>query len=205
MLISLFENKMGLKIGITGGIGVGKSIVTKLFKVLGIATYDADKEAKDIMIKSDDVRKALIETFGEEVYFEDGSLNRVWLSSRVFKDEAELKKLNAIVHPAVIKAAEDWAAAQQGPYSLKEAALLFESGSYKSLDYCILVSSPEDVRIQRVMERDKVSEEEVRHRMSKQMPEKEKEALADFIIFNDDQHSLIEQVMSLHQQFLSSK
>lgn len=196
---------MGLKIGITGGIGVGKSLVSKIFKILAVPTYDADKEAKDIMIRSEAVRAALIETFGPEVYFEDGTLNRVWLSSRVFKDEVELKKLNSIVHPAVIKAAEDWAAAQSSPYSLKEAALLFESGSYRSLDYCILVSSPEELRIQRVMQRDQVDEEEVRRRISKQMPEKEKEALADFIIYNDDDHSLIKQVMALHQQFLSSK
>ena len=196
---------MGLKIGITGGIGVGKSLVTKIFKILAVPTYDADKEAKDIMVRSEAVRAALLKTFGSEVYFEDGTLNRTWLSSRVFKDEAELQKLNAIVHPAVIKAAEDWAAAQSAPYSLKEAALLFESGSYRSLDYCILVSSPEELRIQRVMQRDQVDEEEVRRRMSKQMPEKEKEALADFIIYNDDDHSLIKQVMALHQQFLSSK
>lgn len=192
---------MGLKIGITGGIGVGKSMVSRIFKVLGVPTYDADREAKDIMVKSDAVRAALIETFGAEVYFPDASLNRAWLAKKVFSDAKELEKLNAIVHPAVIKDAEDWAAAQTTLYSVKEAALLFESGSYKSLDYCILVSSPEALRIKRVMDRDQVSEEEVRRRISKQMPEAEKEKLADFIIHNDEDHSLIEQVMHLHQRF----
>lgn len=195
---------MGLKIGITGGIGVGKSVVARIFKILGVPTYDADKEAKAIMYTNDQVRAALIDTFGKEVYHADGSLDRAWLSARVFSNETELKKLNAIVHPAVIQAGEDWADAQTTAYSLKEAALLFESGSYKALDYCILVSSPEDVRIQRVMARDGVTEAEVRQRMSKQMPDAEKEALADFIIYNDDEHSLIEQVMQLHQQFLSN-
>ena len=194
---------MGLKIGITGGIGVGKSVVARIFKVLGIPTYDADKEAKDIMVKNDAVRNSLISTFGSETYFEDGSLNREWLSRRVFSNSEELKKLNAIVHPAVIKDGEDWAAAQTSLYSVKEAALLFESGSYKSLDFNILVSSPLEVRIERVMERDRVDREEVMRRIGKQMPEKEKEELCDFIIYNDDEHSLIEQVMDLHQRFIS--
>lgn len=193
---------MGLKIGITGGIGVGKSVVTRIFKVLGIPTYDADKEAKDIMVKSDAVRQALIKTFGEETYFPDLTLNRAWLAKKVFSDAKELAKLNAIVHPAVIKDAEDWAEAQTSLYSVKEAALLFESGSYKSLDYTILVTSPEALRIERVMKRDQVTEEEVRGRMAKQMPESEKEKLADFIVYNDDEHSLIEQVMKLHEQFI---
>lgn len=195
---------MGLKIGITGGIGVGKSVVTRIFKVLGIPTYDADKEAKDIMVKSDAVRQALIKTFGEETYFPDHALNRAWLAKKVFSDTKELAKLNAIVHPAVIKDAEDWAEAQTSIYSVKEAALLFESGSYKSLNYTILVTSPEALRIARVMKRDQVTEEEVRGRMAKQMPESEKEKLADFIVYNDDEHSLIEQVMKLHEQFIKA-
>lgn len=196
---------MGLKIGITGGIGVGKSVVTKIFKVLGIPTYDADREAKDIMVKNDAVRHSLMQTFGKEVYFEDGSLNREWLGKRVFSDAEELKKLNAIVHPAVIKDGEDWAAAQTSIYSVKEAALLFESGSYKALDFTILVVSPLELRIERVMQRDKVDRQEVLRRINKQMPEEEKEKLSDCIVYNDDEHSLIEQVMELHQKFIQGK
>lgn len=196
---------MGLKIGITGGIGVGKSVVTKIFKLLGIPTYDADKEAKDIMIKNDAVRDALISAFGSEVYFVDGSLNREWLGKRVFSNSVELKKLNAIVHPAVIQDADDWANSQTSTYSVKEAALLFESGSYKKLDINILVVSPLELRIKRVMERDRVDREEVLRRISKQMPEEEKEKLADYLIYNDDEHSLIDQVIDLHQKFNSAK
>ena len=196
---------MGLKIGITGGIGVGKSVVTKIFKVLGIPTYDADREAKDIMVKNDAVRQSLMKTFGKEVYFEDGSLNREWLGKRVFSDADELKKLNAIVHPAVIKDGEDWAVAQTSIYSVKEAALLFESGSYKALDFTILVVSPLELRIERVMQRDKVDREEVLRRINKQMPEEEKEKLSNCIVYNDDEHSLIEQVMELHQEFIQGK
>ncbi|WP_254527951.1 MULTISPECIES: dephospho-CoA kinase [unclassified Sphingobacterium] len=196
---------MGLKIGITGGIGVGKSVVTKIFKILGIPTYDADREAKDIMVKNDAVRQSLMKTFGKEVYFEDGSLNREWLGKRVFGDAEELKKLNAIVHPAVIKDGEDWAAAQTSIYSVKEAALLFESGSYKALDFTILVVSPLDLRIERVIQRDKVDREEVLRRINKQMPAEEKEKLSDCIVYNDDEHSLIEQVMELHQKFIQGK
>ena len=196
---------MGLKIGITGGIGVGKSVVTKIFKILGIPTYDADREAKDIMVKNDAVRQSLMKTFGKEVYFEDGSLNREWLGKRVFGDAEELKKLNAIVHPAVIKDGEDWAVAQTSIYSVKEAALLFESGSYKALDFTILVVSPLELRIERVMQRDKVDREEVLGRINKQMPEEEKEKLSDCIVYNDDEHSLIEQVMELHQKFIQGK
>lgn len=196
---------MGLKIGITGGIGVGKSVVTKIFKVLGIPTYDADREAKDIMVKNDAVRQSLMQTFGKEVYFEDGSLNREWLGKRVFSDAEELKKLNAIVHPAVIKDGEDWAAAQTSIYSVKEAALLFESGSYKALDFTILVVSPLELRIERVMQRDKVDRQEVLRRINKQMPEEEKEKLSDCIVYNNDEHSLIEQVMELHQKFIQGK
>ncbi len=192
---------MGLKIGITGGIGTGKSMIARVFKLLGVPTYDADTEAKLIMIKNEEVKKQLIKTFAEQVYFEDGSLNRAWLAERVFSDEEQLKKLNAIVHPAVIQAAEDWANAQTTLYSLKEAALLFESGSYRSLDYTILVVSPENLRVERVMDRDHISETEVRARMAKQMPENEKMKLADYMIYNDSDHSIIEQVMHLHEQF----
>lgn len=196
---------MGLKIGITGGIGVGKSVVTKIFKVLGIPTYDADREAKDIMVKNDAVRHSLMQTFGKEVYFEDGSLNRELLGKRVFSDADELKKLNAIVHPAVIKDGEDWGAAQTSIYSVKEAPLLFESGSYKAMDFNILVVSPLELRIERVMQRDKVDRQEVLRRINKQMPEEEKEKLSDCIVYNDDEHSLIEQVMELHQKFIQGK
>ncbi|GGH13855.1 dephospho-CoA kinase [Sphingobacterium alkalisoli] len=191
-----------LRIGITGGIGTGKSFVSKIFKSMGIPFYDADKEAKNIMSKSDIVRRGLINAFGAKSYNRDGALNRKWLADKVFKDPEKLQILNSIVHPVVIQNSKDWADKQRGAYSLKEAALLYESGSYKSLDYTILIAAPLDLRIKRVMKRDEISEEEVLDRMSKQMSEEEKEKYADFIIINDEIVPLLSQVLDIHHIFL---
>jgi len=193
---------MGLKIGITGGIGSGKSYVAKIFKALGVPFYDADKEAKALMNTSQQLREALTKAFGEEVYSSDGSLDRAYLSSLVFADQEKLRRLNSIVHPLVIQHGEDWSRAQIYPYSLKEAALLFESGSYQKLDYTILVSAPEDERVARVMRRDNVSKEQVQQRMRQQMNDKDKEKLADFVIINDGVKPLLPQVLHLHDKFL---
>lgn len=193
-----------IKVGITGGIGSGKSFVAKVFKTMGIPFYDADKEAKTLMWRSEVIRNGLIQAFGAEVYFEDGTLNRKWLSNQVFNNSDQLELLNSIVHPVVIQDAVDWADAQTSPYSLKEAALLFESGSYKTLDYTILVIAPEDLRIERVMQRDGVTREEVMNRINKQMPEDEKRKLADFIIVNDGIQPLIPQIYTIHKQLIST-
>lgn len=193
---------MTLKVGITGGIGTGKSFVSKIFKTMGIPFYDADLEAKLIMVKDNNIRMALVKAFGPETYFEDGSLNRVYLSKQVFDNSQRLEMLNNIVHPAVIRAGVDWSNAQNGPYSLKEAALLYESGSYKKLDYTILVTAPEELRIARVMKRDKVSREEVLNRIQKQMPEEEKLKFADFVIHNDEQQPLLPQIINIHHTLL---
>lgn len=189
-----------IKVGITGGIGSGKSFIAKIFKTMCVPFYDADKEAKEIMNNNPVVREGLINVFGEEVYFEDGSLNRKWLSAQVFNNPTRLQQLNNIVHPIVIQDAVDWSNAQTTCYNLKEAALLFESGSYKTLDYTILVTAPQEIRIERVMKRDEVSREEVLNRINKQMPDDEKRKLADFIIVNDGQHALIPQIYNLHKQ-----
>lgn len=193
---------MTLKVGITGGIGTGKSFVSKIFKTMGIPFYDADLEAKLIMVKDNNIRMALVKAFGPETYFEDGSLNRAHLSKQVFDNSQRLEMLNNIVHPAVIRAGVDWSNAQNGPYSLKEAALLYESGSYKKLDYTILVTAPEELRIARVMKRDKVSREEVLNRIQKQMPEEEKLKFADFVIHNDEQQPLLPQIINIHHTLL---
>lgn len=191
---------MGIKVGIAGGIGSGKTIVCQVFKVLGIPIYNADLEAKLIMNKSDQVRMAIIKAFGEESYH-NGLLNKEFISTQVFNDSEKLKQLNSIVHPAVIQAAEDWAEVQTRPYSLKEAAILFESGSYKKVDYSILVTAPIDLRIARVMQRDHVTKEQVLARMNSQMSDEEKAKLADFVIINDGIAAVIPQVMALHHQF----
>ncbi|MEJ5145752.1 dephospho-CoA kinase [Sphingobacterium sp. MYb388] len=191
---------MGIKVGIAGGIGSGKTIICHVFKVLGIPVYNADLEAKLIMNKSDQVRLAVMQEFGDEAY-SNGVLNRAFLAAQVFNDAAKLAQLNRIVHPAVIQAAEDWADAQTAPYSLKEASILFESGSYKKVDYSILVTAPIEIRIARVMERDQVTREQVLARMNNQMSDEEKTKLADFVIINDRITPIIPQVMALHHQF----
>lgn len=195
---------MRLKVGITGGIGSGKSYVAKMFQKLGVPYYDADTEAKKLMVDHPEIRKGLIESFGNEVYGPDGELNRSYLGKLVFEDKKKLEKLNSIVHPLVIKHAEDWADRQTAPYSLKEAALLFESDSYKKLDYVILVVAPQELKIRRVEARDGITQKEVLDRMDKQMSDREKEKLADFIIVNDEKEPLEEQVEKLHT-LLTSK
>ncbi|HLT86313.1 MAG TPA: dephospho-CoA kinase [Sphingobacterium sp.] len=196
---------MGLKIGITGGIGSGKSYVAKVFKALGVPFYDADKEAKELMNTNPAIKNALIREFGKEVYDIEGRLNRAYLASQVFRDQEQLDKLNAIVHPIVIQHGEDWSASQIFPYTLKEAALLFESGSYKKLDYTILVTAPLDVRVARVIQRDKVTKQEVLDRVNKQLSDEEKQKLADFTIVNDELTPLLPQLLPLHKQFLEGR
>ena len=189
---------MSIKVGITGGIGTGKSFVSKIFKSLNIPFYDADQEAKLVMVKDNRVREALVQAFGRDTYLEEGEVNRAYLSGMVFNDPQKLARLNSIVHPAVIQASVDWANRQTAPYILKEAALLYESGSYKNLDYTILVTAPEELRIERVMQRDKVEREDVLRRMARQMPEEEKLQYADFLIHNDGVLPLLPQVLAIH-------
>lgn len=193
---------MGFKVGITGGIGSGKSLVCKVFGTLGVPIYNADAAAKSIMVEDAAVVAALKSSFGEMVYLPDGALNRKHLSEIVFNDKQQLDKLNAIVHPAVIQAAEDWANRQTTAYSLKEAALLFESGSYVSLDYTILVVAPEEVRIQRVVARDGSAVDEVKARIDKQWDDDRKAELADFILINDGIQPLIPQILDIHHKLL---
>ncbi|MND64582.1 Dephospho-CoA kinase [compost metagenome] len=192
---------MGLKIGITGGIGSGKTFICRLFEALGIPVYNADEEAKRLMNTDIRIKEKLIAQFGESTY-KDGLLDRAFLANMVFSDKDKLELLNGIVHPIVIQEAKDWAERQTTRYSLKEAALLFESGSYKELDYTILVTAPMDIRIQRVIERDGATEQQVQERMSKQLSDEEKLQLADFVIVNDGITPLLPQVWTLHQKFL---
>lgn len=192
---------MGLKIGITGGIGSGKTTVCKIFATLNIPIYYADDRAKELMVQDKDLKKALIDTFGQETYFPSGLINRTYLAGIVFNDHLALKKLNAIVHPAVKKDGIAWAESHSNaPYTLREAALIYESGIDKTLDYVIVVTAPLDLRIQRVIQRDDVDETAVRARIDKQLPEAEKVQKADFIIYNNGQQSLIKQVLSIHKE-----
>lgn len=190
-----------LKIGLTGGIGSGKSVVAGIFKVLGIPVFDADTEAKLIMEKDERLALSIQKLFGEETY-KDKKLNRKYLANIVFNDQGKLEQLNALVHPAAILAANNWMRLQTTPYVVKEAALLFESDSARHLDYVIGVYSSKELRIKRVMERDNATCEQVLARMSRQINEEEKMKLCDFVVVNDEQQLLIPQVVQLHEKFL---
>ncbi len=195
------ENKV-IKIGITGGIGTGKTLVSKIFSVLGIPVYDADSRAKWISNFHPEVKKELTALFGAEAY-QEGKFNSRFIVGEIIKDKTKTEKLNAIVHPRVGEDFANWAEEHKSfPYLLKEAALMYESDSYKALDKIIVVSAPLDIRIKRILSRDpQRTEVEVRSIMDKQMPEEEKLKKADFIIYNDDQQLVIPQVVELDKRF----
>jgi len=193
-----------LKIGLTGGIGSGKSAVAGIFSVLGIPVFDADKQAKLIMEVDEQLVLSIQKEFGPESYV-DGKLNRAFLSAIVFGNPAKLSVLNRLVHPATISAANTWMHSQTSPYVIKEAALMFESGSAADLDYIIGVYAPEHIRVKRVMERDQVSREQVLNRMKNQISEVIKMKLCDAVIVNDEQQLLIPQVLLLHNRFMATE
>lgn len=191
-----------IKVGLTGGIGSGKTTVARIFSVLGIPVFSADSEGKRIM-ESDVMLAAAIRThFGDEMYDEQGRLDRAGLAAVVFQHDEKLQLLNSLVHPAVIRASDDWAEQQKSPYVIKESALLFETDAWKHCDIRLLISAPEEVRISRVMERDQVSREKVLRRMKYQLPDSTKIKMADKVILNDDKSLLIPQVLSFHEAMI---
>ncbi|GAA3958947.1 dephospho-CoA kinase [Mucilaginibacter dorajii] len=193
-----------LKIGLTGNIGSGKTTVAKVFELLGIPVFYADDEAKKVMVTDAILIDAIKQAFGQKSYFADGSLNRKHIAAIVFNNPTELEKLNALVHPAVFRAFDKLEANAKGaPYIIREAAILFESGSYKTCDRTLIVTAPLEKRMARVVERDGISQTEVQKREARQMPEEEKKKLADDIIINDDIQLVIPQVVALHSQYLS--
>lgn len=195
-----------LKVGITGGIGSGKSVVSRIFEVLGVPVYYADTEAKQLMQSDATLRKKIIEHFGEQAYQQE-QLNRSYLAAQVFGNAEKTQLLNSLVHPAVIAHAENWMHRHEAdgklPYVLKEAALFFESGSAAGLDLIIGVSAPQALRIQRVMHRDGISRQDVLTRISRQIEESLKMKLCDFVIVNDEQQLLIPQVLAVHEKLLA--
>lgn len=192
-----------LKVGITGGIGSGKSTVCKVFEVLGIPVFYADDHAKRVMTDDPILIEAIKTTFGKDSYLEDGSLNRKYIAKIVFNDARELAKLNAIAHPATFRAFDNWLKkVGDVPYILKEAALLFESNSYKLCNKSIMVFAPLDVRVARVLQRDNITRAEFDGRNSKQYPDKKKLEMADYVITNDDTQLVVPQVLDLHREFL---
>ena len=191
-----------MRVGITGGIGSGKTTVCRVFETLGVPVYYADAETKRLYSENKELQATLLAEYGPEV-LENGKINKGFLRSLVFgKPEAALK-LNSLVHPFVFEHYEQWCLANEhNPYTVKEAAILFESGSYKRIHLAIGVVAPKELRIQRVMNRDHCTREDVLLRMQKQLPQDELVSKCHYLIHNDDEKSIIEQVRSLHNKLL---
>jgi dephospho-CoA kinase len=192
-----------LKIGLTGGIGSGKSTVSKIFSSMGIPVFEADQVGREVL-EWPEVRTELEKLFGSEAV-RDGQVNRAHIASVVFGNQEILEELNAIVHPRVGKAFNEWCAQEKCTYIIKEAAIIFEAGTQDSLDGVILVSAPEKLRIERVMQRDGMSQEQVQARMRNQWPEERKREMSDYELINDGKLGLIPQVMDLHTKLMKLK
>ncbi|SDK62231.1 dephospho-CoA kinase [Catalinimonas alkaloidigena] len=195
-----------LQIGITGGIGSGKSLVCRLFALLRIPIYEADDRARWLMNHDPQLTASVRSAFGNEAYTPDGQLNRPWLSARVFSDPEQVAQLNALVHPRVADDYGAWVAEQRSPYVIKEAALLYEAGSWQQLDQVVVVYAGEALRIARIRQRDPHrSAEEIRAIMARQLSEDEKVKRADHVIYNDERQLVIPQVLALHNQWWASR
>ena len=193
-----------LKIGLTGGIGSGKSVVAQIFEVLAIPVYYADQAAKHLMNSDVDLKNKIIQAFGAATY-KEGNLDNTYLGSIVFRDPEKLALLNSFVHPVTIRDAEKWMQKQRAPYVVKEAAIIFEAGLEKNYDYIICVTAPESLRLQRVLERDHSTAEKVRQRMKLQMDDPEKISRSNFVINNDGTHAVLPQVLEIHRILLEGK
>ena len=193
-----------LKVGLTGGIGSGKSTIAGIFEVLGIPVSYADREAKRLMNEDNVLKEQIILHFGAEAYT-NGHLNRSFLAAQVFAHKDKLELLNSLVHPATIREGAKWMQEQEDkgfPYAIREAALIFESNGGKGLDHVIGVYAPATLRIHRTMQRDKISREKVLERMNNQIDEEIKMRLCDSVIVNDDQQAVLPQVLELHNSLL---
>jgi dephospho-CoA kinase len=191
------------RVGITGNIGSGKSTVAAIFALLNVPVYNADYRAKTLMTENALLVQQIKHIFGNEAY-ENGQLNRAYIASKAFTQKELLEQLNDAVHPAVFEDFDEWCLSQKTAYIVKEAALMFESDSYKQLDEIIVVTAPKELRIARTIARDGISKEAVENRMRNQMSESEKKALSQYEIINDEQMMIIPQVLSLHQLFLKN-
>ena len=188
-------------VGVTGGIGSGKSTVCRVFSLLGIPVYSADDRAKWLMVHDPILKSEIQAAFGEQSYLADGALNRSFLAEKVFSDPENVKKINVLVHPAVGRDFSFWAKSQTAPYLIKEAALLFESGSADHLDFVIQVSSPLKIRIARVLMRDPHrTEAQINHIIDQQMPDEQKSELADFVIKNTENKLILPQILEIHRK-----
>ena len=191
-----------LKVGLTGGIGSGKSTVARIFEVLSIPVYYADEAAKRLMNEDEELKAQIVKLLGDGAY-SGGKLDRNYIASVVFHDPVKLEKLNGLVHPATINDANRWFRQQTAPYAIKEAALIFESGAHDLLDFVIGVYTPAAIRIERVMQRDHLSHEEILSRMKNQLEEDSKMGLCNFVITNDEKQLVIPQVMAIHENLIT--
>lgn len=193
-----------IKVGITGNIGSGKSTVAKVFHSMGVPLFISDIEAKKLMVEDPSIIEQIKNTFGEEAYFLDNILNRNYIAQIVFKDIEMLHKLNQIVHPAIEKHFIQWCEKfHHETYILKEAAILFESGTYASCDKVITIACDHDTAVKRAALRDKKNISEIEKRLNKQMPQEEKISKSDFVIWNNDGDEVLPQVMAIHQKIMS--
>jgi len=193
------------KVGLTGGIGSGKSYIAGFFEKKGIPVYYADKEAKRLMYRNKALKKRIQVLFGKQAYHRNGRLNRAYIASIIFQDKSMLKKLNAIVHPAVGQDFVEWANNQNALYVIEESALIFEIDGQDNFDKTILVVADKEVRFKRVMKRDKSTREQVKARMDKQFSDKKKKGLADYIISNSEGDNIEDQVEKIHRLILKEK
>lgn len=185
-----------ITIGLTGGLGSGKSVVAKLFRLFGVPVYDSDSEAKKLMDNSAEIRAALVDLLGDEAY-SNGTLNRPYIASRIFVDQHLLSAVNGIVHPAVRRDFAEWLTRQTSEITAIESAILFESGLADKVTYKVVVQSPVEVRIRRVSQRDGLSDDQIQQRIASQTTDEERLKKADFVIVNDESSSLIGQVDSI--------
>ncbi len=192
---SLRKTDLPLKVGITGGIGSGKTVVCRAFSILGIPVFNADQAARDLYSSHPEVRKEMVRLFGKKVFLPEGPINRSYLASVIFNDPEALAAVNALVHPRVREAFGAWHRQQDAPYVLFESALLYETGSWKTMDAIVLVTAPRELRILRVMERDQVTREAVIARMDNQWDDDRKREGNAIIIVNDDKKPLLEQIL----------
>jgi len=190
-------------IGLTGGIGSGKTTVGKIFNQLGVPVYEADAASKEIIDTDQRLQQSLKDLLGNEVVQDNGLINRSFMSQKIFNDQDLLQKVNALIHPAVGRDFEQWVKKQRAAYVIKEAAILFESGTYKQCNLIVVVTAPKKLRIQRVMERNQMKREEVLARMDRQWPEEKKAEMADYVIDNGGNRSLIKQVIHIHEDIIS--
>ena len=192
------------RIGITGGIGAGKSLVAEIIKAMGYPVYNSDERAKELTESNPKIKEGLIHLFGEEIYQND-TLNKFALAQAIFSDESLREKVNALIHPIVREDFNLWALAQNNSLVFNESAILFETGSFKKFDAIILVYAPTELRIKRIMKRDNCSENEVLKRMNSQFSDEEKYQLTEFRVLNDEQTPLLVQVEKIILSFLYPK